>query len=50
MKKVLALLTALFALSAVPTVYADEPAATDVAAEPLPDGVAPLPDVVPAQQ
>ncbi len=49
MKKVLALLIALFALNAVPAVYADEPEATEVASEPLPDGVAPLPDVVPAE-
>ena len=49
MKKVLALLIALFALSAIPTVYADEPATNEVAAEPLPEGVAPLPDVVPAE-
>jgi hypothetical protein len=50
MKKVLALLIAVFALSAVPTVYADEPAATEVPVEALPEGVAPLPDVVPAEQ
>lgn len=50
MKKVLALLIAVFALSAIPTVYADEPSSTEVAAESLPEGVAPLPDVVPADQ
>ena len=50
MKKVLALLIALFALNAVPAVYADEPATAEIVAEPLPDGVAPLPDVVPAEQ
>jgi len=50
MKKVMALLIAVFALSAIPTVYADEPAANEVAAEALPEGVAPLPEVVPADQ
>lgn len=49
MNKVLALLIAVFALTAIPTVYADEPASTEVAAEPLPEGVAPLPDFVPAE-
>jgi hypothetical protein len=50
MKRVLALLIAVFAFSAIPTVYADEPASNEVAAEALPEGVAPLPDVVPADQ
>lgn len=49
MKKVLALLIALFALNAIPVVYADEPSTDGAASEPLPEGVAPLPDFVPAQ-
>ena len=49
MKKVLALLMAVFALNAVPVVYADEPASETISAEALPEGVAPLPDFVPAE-
>ena len=49
MKKVLALLIALFALNAVPAVYADEPTNDVSASEPLPDGVEPLAEFVPAQ-
>ena len=49
MKKVLALLLAVFALTAVPVVYADEPSTDAVSAEALPEGVAPLPDFVPAE-
>jgi hypothetical protein len=49
MKKVLALLIALLALNAIPAVYADEPTNDVSASEPLPDGVEPLPELVPAQ-
>jgi hypothetical protein len=49
MKKVLAMLIAVFALNAVPVVYADEPASEAISAEALPEGVAPLPDFVPAE-
>ena len=49
MKKVLALLIALFALNAIPAVYADEPSNDVSASEPLPEGVEPLPEFVPAQ-
>lgn len=49
MKKVLALLIAVFALNAVPVVYADEASSEAVSAESLPEGVAPLPDFVPAE-
>ena len=49
MKKVLALLIALFALNAIPAVYADEPTNDISASEPLPDGVEPLAEFVPAQ-
>lgn len=49
MKKVLALLVALFVLSAVPLVYADESSTDEVSAETLPEGVAPLPDFVAAE-
>jgi len=49
MKKVLALLIAVFALNAVPVVYADEPDSEAISADALPDGVAPLPDFVAAE-
>ena len=49
MKKVLALLIAVFALNVVPVVYADEATSDAVSVEALPDGVAPLPDFVPAE-
>ena len=49
MKKVLALLIAVLALNAVPVVYADESASEAMSADALPDGVAPLPDFVPAE-
>jgi hypothetical protein len=49
MKKVLALLIALLALNAIPAVYADEPTNDVSASEPLPDGVEPLAEFVPAQ-
>jgi hypothetical protein len=49
MKKVLALLIAVFALNTIPVVYADEAPSEVVPAETLPEGVAPLPDFVPAQ-
>lgn len=50
MKKVLVLLLAVFALNAIPVVYADEPAEAAVSdGSELPAGVAPLPDFVPAE-
>lgn len=49
MKKVFALLIAVFALYAVPVVYADEAPSEAVSADALPEGVAPLPDFVPAE-
>jgi len=49
MKRVLALLIALLALNAIPAVYADEPSNDVSAYEPLPEGVEPLAEFVPAQ-
>ena len=37
------------ALNAIPAVYADEPSNDVSASEPLPEGVEPLPEFVPAQ-
>lgn len=48
MKKLVLLAFAVFALNALPVAYADEPTA-DAASDPLPEGVAPLPDFVPAE-
>ncbi|CAN1504991.1 hypothetical protein MCEORH2_00637 [Methylophilaceae bacterium] len=49
MKKLVMLAFAVFALNALPMAYADEPSADTAASDPLPEGVAPLPDFVPAE-